>query len=207
VKDFFISYNKADKDWAVWIAWHLEENGYTTMIQVWDFRPGSNFVLEMDKASRETERTIAVLSPNYLEALYTQPEWAAAFKKDPKGEKGALLPVRIRECRPEGLLGPITYIDLLGLDEETAREELLAKVKQERPRPKEAPDFPGIKSHSVPKPERFPGKMGRLVYVQELTPNFLPRDEELKGIKELVSHEKVSREIVFHPLYMSLVGS
>ena len=186
MKDFFISYNKADKDWAEWIAWHLEENGYSTVIQVWDFRPGSNFLLEMDSASRETERTIAVLSPNYLTALYTQPEWAAAFKKDPKGENGALLPVRVRECKPEGLLGPIVYIDLFGLDEETARDTLLAGVKRERSKPPKAPAFPGLRDHSVPKPERFPGKMGRLVNVPELPPKFLPRDEEMKGIKELV---------------------
>jgi|GEM_PF-1512231 len=47
----------------------------------------------MDNASRETDRTIAVLSPNYLSALYTQPEWAAAFAEDPTGEKRNLLPV------------------------------------------------------------------------------------------------------------------
>ena len=50
MKDFFISYNRADKSWAVWIAWQLEDAGYATAIQVWDFRPGSNFVLEMQQA-------------------------------------------------------------------------------------------------------------------------------------------------------------
>ena len=65
-------------------------------------------------------------------------------------------------------------------------DSLLAGVKRERTRPPEAPIFPGLQGHSVPKPERFPGKVGRLVNVPELPPNFLPRDEELKGIKELV---------------------
>jgi hypothetical protein len=62
LKDFFISYNKADRAWAEWIAWQLEEAGYSTEIQAWDFRPGSNFVLEMHRASQEAERTVAVLS-------------------------------------------------------------------------------------------------------------------------------------------------
>jgi hypothetical protein len=189
VKDFFISYNKADKDWAEWIAWHLEENGYETVVQAWDFIPGCNFVLEMDKASRETERTIAVLSPNYVDALYTQSEWAAAFKKDPTSEKGALLPVRVRKCKPNGLLGQIVYIDLFELDEEAARENLLAWVKHERAKSPKAPAFPGPKGHSVSKPERFPGRLGRLVNVPEPPPNFLPRDEELKGIKDLILSE------------------
>jgi TIR domain len=43
--DFFISYNKADRAWAEWIAWQLEQAGYQTTNQAWDFRPGSNFVL------------------------------------------------------------------------------------------------------------------------------------------------------------------
>ena len=50
-KDFFISYNKADRAWAEWIAWTLEEAGYSTTIQAWDFQAGGNFVLEMQKAA------------------------------------------------------------------------------------------------------------------------------------------------------------
>ena len=103
--DFFISYNSADRTWAEWIAWQLEEAGYTTVLQAWDFRPGSNFVLEMQRVATEAERTIAVLSPDYLGALFTHPEWAAAFAQDPTGEKGTLVPVRVRECNLEGLLG------------------------------------------------------------------------------------------------------
>jgi hypothetical protein len=40
MKDFFVSYNKADKSWAEWIAWQLEEAGYSTVLQGWDFRAG-----------------------------------------------------------------------------------------------------------------------------------------------------------------------
>ena len=74
-KDFFISYTSADKDWAEWIAWQLEAAGYTTIIQAWDFGPGENFVLAMQKAATEADRTIAVLSPDYLQSQFTAPEW------------------------------------------------------------------------------------------------------------------------------------
>ena len=56
-KDFFISYNKADKAWAEWIAWQLKEAGYTVIIQAWDFRPGSNFILEMQKAAAGSDES------------------------------------------------------------------------------------------------------------------------------------------------------
>jgi hypothetical protein len=48
---FFISYTRVDEEWAEWIAWCLEEDGgYHVVVQVWDFRPGNNFVLLMQQA-------------------------------------------------------------------------------------------------------------------------------------------------------------
>src|SRR5919199_432266 len=141
-KDFFISYTGVDRAWAEWIAWQLEEAGYTTVLQAWDFRPGGNFVLDMLRAA-EAQRTIAVLSPDYLTALYTQSEWAAAFVEDPTSALGVLLPVRVRPCDIPRLLKPIVYIDLVGLEAEAAKEQLLAGLKRERAKPSRPPGFPG----------------------------------------------------------------
>lgn len=143
-KDFFISYNGADHQWAEWIAWQLEKAGYSTFIQAWDFRPGSNFVLEMQNAAEQADRTIAVLSPSYIKALYTHPEWAAAFACDPTGSKRKLLPVRVRPCELTGLLSQIVYIDLVGLRAEEACDKLLKEVDFNRPKPGIAPGFPGL---------------------------------------------------------------
>lgn len=156
MRDFFISYNRNDRKWAEWIAWQLEAQGFTTVIQAWDFRPGGNFVLDMQKAAAEARRTIAVLSPDYLGSQFTAPEWAAAFARDPTGSAGILLPVRVRECEPQGLLPQIVYIDLVGLDERTAKERLLAGVKFERAKPSDAPSFPGSAGASQAPP--FPGQ-------------------------------------------------
>jgi len=142
MKDFFISYNSNDTNWAEWIAWQLEERGYTTVLQAWDFRPGSNFVLEMQNAASKSERTIAVLSQDYLSAYFTHPEWAVAFAQDPKGESSTLLPVRVRECNLKGLLFPIIDIDLVGKEEDTAREKLLNGIIRGRVKPKRPPIFP-----------------------------------------------------------------
>jgi hypothetical protein len=154
LKDFFISYNKADRAWAVWIAWQLEQVGYSLVIQEWDFRPGSNFVLEMDKASQEAHRTIAVLSPDYLAARYTRAEWAEAFRRDPTGEQGILVPVRVQQCNLQGLLSSIVYIDLVEHDEVSARESLLQGIRSGRAKPDTPPTFPG-KSQQPP----FPGTL------------------------------------------------
>src|SRR5260370_1872060 len=134
-KDFFISYTSVDQPWAEWIAAELEHAGYTTIIQAWDFRPGSNFIVEMDNATKIAKRIIALLSPKYFDSGYTFSEWTTAFRYDPKGEQGSLLPIRVQSCDVEGLLGPIIYIDLVSLDEKTARQRLLEGVRRERIKP------------------------------------------------------------------------
>lgn len=145
-KDFFVSYTKADKTWAEWIAWQLEHAGYTCILQKWDFLPGGNFVLDMQNATTQTRRTIAVLSPAYLSALYTQAEWAAAFTQDPTSANGKLLPIRVQECKPPGILAAIGYIDLVGKDGDEAREALLKGAARKRTKPNTSPAFPGASS-------------------------------------------------------------
>src|ERR1700674_4040655 len=102
--DFFISYTSADRAWAEWIGYVLEEAGCAVIIQAWHFRPGSNFVLEMQKAAAEADRTIMVLSPDYLKSQFASPEWAAAFAEDPLGLERKLVPILVRQCEPTGLL-------------------------------------------------------------------------------------------------------
>jgi hypothetical protein len=145
-KDFFVSYNSADKDWAEWIAWTLESVEYTTVIQAWDFRPGQNFVLEMQRAAADCKHTLMVLSPDYLASVFTQPEWAAAFAQDPTGEKRILIPLRVRPCELPGLFRTIIYCDLVGLAQEDAKTTLINAVQAlERVKPDAQPAFPGTK--------------------------------------------------------------
>ena len=189
--DFFISYNKADISWAEWITWQLKDAGYTTVLQAWDFRPGSNFVLEMNQAASETKRTIAVLSPDYLNALCTQPEWAAAFAQDPTGEKGTLLPVRVQKCNLKGLFTPIIYIDLVNLDETAARDTLLQGINREPILPSGEPAFPGGSTSSMAEKPRFPGALPPTWNVpHNRNPNFTGREEHLASLKMSLSSGK-----------------
>lgn len=156
MKDFFVSYNNDDRDWAEWIAWTLEENGYSTILQAWDFRPGYNFPVKMRNALEDSKRTLIILSPSYVNSDYAQAEWSATFVKDPKGEKGKLLPVRIKGCDLPDFIREISYIDLVGLDEKKAKSELLNGVKSERAKPKSPPKYPGISESSFARRPAFP---------------------------------------------------
>ena len=141
--DFFVSYNRHDRAWAEWIAWTLEDAGYSVVIQSWDFRAGGNFVLDMQKASGAAERTIAVLSEDYLQTAFTTPEWASAFAQDPTGKRRMLIPVRVKKCQLTGLLAPIVYVDLVDIAEVEARDLLLRSLSQDRAKPTQAFHFPG----------------------------------------------------------------
>jgi tetratricopeptide (TPR) repeat protein len=184
-KDFFVSYNKADNDWAEWIAWQLEESGFSTIIQAWDFRPGGNFVLEIHRASQEAYHTIAILSPDYLAALYPQPEWAAALAQDPTGTERKLLPVRVRKCELKGLLAQVVYIDLVDSDELSAKERLLQGVESTRAKPSQPPKFPGGALIAAPRfPLAFPS-IWNIPYIRN--PNFTGREQLLQDLHDALT--------------------
>jgi hypothetical protein len=179
----FISYNRADRDWAEWIAGAIESAGYKPIIQAWHFRPGENFVLSMQEAAAQTDFTIAVLSENYLKSEYTQPEWAAAFAQDPTGKKRKLIPVRVAECVLTGMLVPIVHIDLIGLGEPDAKRALLDGLKPSG-KPAQPPRFPGGRVALGVSAAPFPPNVARLHGVPELPPHYLPREEVLAGLKQ-----------------------
>ena len=155
IRNFFISYTAVDRQWAEWIAWELEEAGYTTILQAWDFTPGSHFVTAMHLATQITERTIAVLSRAYLESAFSEQEWQAAWADDPSGVERKLLVLRVEDCPRPGLLGQVVSDDLFGVGKELARTRLLAAVQEGRRKPPMPPQFPG-EGPPATEPE-FPG--------------------------------------------------
>jgi hypothetical protein len=155
IRTFFISYTAVDRQWAEWIAWELEEAGYTTILQAWDFTPGSHFVTAMHLATQVTECTIAVLSRAYLASAFSEQEWQAAWAEDPSGAERKLLVFRIEDCPRPGLLGQVVSEDLFGVGKEMARTRLLAAVQEGRRKPPMPPEFPGEEPPAT-EPE-FPG--------------------------------------------------
>jgi hypothetical protein len=127
--DFFVSYTGADQAWAEWVAWQVRELGLSVVLQAWDFEVGSSFVAQMDEALRCSERVLVVLSERYLHSRFGQEEWHAKYAEG----AGLVVPVRIDDVTPPGLLAPTIYVDLFGKDEAAAVAELTRRLTQKGP--------------------------------------------------------------------------
>jgi hypothetical protein len=130
--DFFVSHAGADRAWAEWAAWQLEQAGYTVVLDVWDWAAGQNFVTAMSDALGRCDRVVALFSAAYFDRdRYTAEEWSAAALHVPGTGEGRLVPVRVEEvpaAEMPAVLRPLLYRDVFGLGEEQARRVLLEAV-------------------------------------------------------------------------------
>jgi hypothetical protein len=133
----------------------------------------------MDTAAWSAERTLLVVSPVYLQASFAQAQWATAFHSNPTGEHRTLLPVRVEPCEIMGLLGPVVFINLVGLDEKQARSGLLSGVRTGRAKPPTAA-FPGLSTPSASKP--FPGVVSTVR--EQAPPALTPSQSQQKVLKQ-----------------------
>jgi tetratricopeptide (TPR) repeat protein len=202
--DFFVSYTEVDRGWAEWIAWQLETAGYSTVVQAWDFVAGSDWAHQMQRATTSARQTIVVLSSAYLESAYGEAEWRVAFAKDPTGEQKLLLPVRVEDVQPPGLLQTRVYVDLVGQSRQRARARLLEGIRPAG-RPQREPPFPG----SLPAGPAAAGQESRFPGLGPAVTNLPARNRGFIGrgvLLELLQRELRARSGVAATQAMAIHG-
>lgn len=136
-KDFFVSYNKDNKDWANWIAGTLEEHNYTVYLQAWDISPGDDFIARMNEFLELSKNYIAVWSNSFATSPYCKKEFQTAFNKQLNGSFALFLPIRVEDIPMDPLYHTTVHIDLFSQDEESATKILLNGIRHtDNPRKK-----------------------------------------------------------------------
>jgi Tfp pilus assembly protein PilF len=176
-----------DRAWAEWVAWQLEQAGFSVELDVWDWAAGRNFVTAMSDALDRCDRVLALISSAYFDrSRYTTEEWSSAVLHMPGIGKDRFLPVRVEDVPVEEMpaaLRPLIFCDVFGVDAEEARRLLLVAVTGPR-RPDGEPVFPdraapaALTTLGGSKPH-FPGGIQRLVNAPLRNPAFTGRAEVL----------------------------
>jgi hypothetical protein len=125
----FISYSHKDKQWVKdWFLPRLEDVGLEVCIDFRDFKIGRVSVLNMEDAVKTCDRTILVLSPQWLESHWGILEAFMLQTKDPINLNERILPLMLEKCELPDRLSIFTYADFT--DEGTWESELCRLLEQ-----------------------------------------------------------------------------
>jgi len=125
--EFFISRAGPDAYVAQRIAHVLEDAGHPVVIQDWDFKNRA-FMERMHAALTSGARTIALLSPDYLQRDHCAAEWQNTIADDPLNKQSKLIVLRIKPCEPPGLLKSLAFWELVPLLSAPEQDGLLRDV-------------------------------------------------------------------------------
>jgi hypothetical protein len=193
--EFFISHAGRDTGWAEWLAWQLQEAGWTVELDVWDWAPGQDFVASMEAALERADRLLAVCTEAYFASAFGGAELRAAFAGSAAAE-GRIVPVLVEPVTLPRLYAPLIYLDLTGLDEAATAARLRARLAGVRPTG--PPPFPRAGTASTDKP-RFAGARPGLWRVPARNPRFTGRDGMLTDLRRRLRADEAT--LVVQALY------
>ena len=124
--DVFICYSSLDREWVKnTLLKELEIRGIKACIDYRDFLVGAYIVENITDAIYGSRKTIAVLSPEFMESVYCKHELQTALSRMAHHQ---VIPVLYRTCSVPDDLKDKTYLDWCHADVQPYFWELLVKA-------------------------------------------------------------------------------
>jgi hypothetical protein len=126
----FICYSRKDEDFVLKLATNLKLQGVPVWLDQWDIPSGVNWDRTIEKALKECNRLLLVLSPASVDSDEVQSEWLSAID-----EKKVVIPILYQPCQIPRRLKLIQNIDFTSRspDDEQAIGQILNALKMARP--------------------------------------------------------------------------
>ncbi|MCP5051813.1 MAG: toll/interleukin-1 receptor domain-containing protein, partial [bacterium] len=129
MSNIFISYSSKDREWVKsWLLPKLEGAGFGTHIDYRDFKIGVPSLNNMERAVDECDKTLLVLTPNWVNSEWTNFESLMLQTDDPTGLTGRIVPLMLEKCKPPKRLAIFTYADFK--DEANWESEMSRLISQ-----------------------------------------------------------------------------
>src|SRR3954454_9463701 len=96
--------------WAEWLAWQLQQAGYTVELDVWDWATGEDFVARMQTALESADRLLAVCTEAYFASAFGGAELRAAVAGQ-AAAAGRLVPVLAEPVALPPLYAPLIHLE------------------------------------------------------------------------------------------------
>jgi TIR domain len=126
--DAFISYSHKDKTWVDALVKSLEGHGLRIHIDSEHFEAGLASLDNMAAGIERAQRTVVILTPNWVESPWAQLEGAMSARTDPAGWYGRLVPILRAKCEPPAWLSMRSWWDFIDDDRASNQIAKLARL-------------------------------------------------------------------------------
>lgn len=130
--DVFISYRwiSPDKEWVREELYPALRNaGLKICVDVEDFIPGRDLILEMDRASETSRHVLCILTPEYFtDGRLVEFESLSARRRDPSGKDSFLIPLILKETTLPGTIRGLVPINWVRQEDREREWQKLLRV-------------------------------------------------------------------------------
>ncbi|UUU26388.1 FxSxx-COOH system tetratricopeptide repeat protein [Streptomyces sp. DSM 40750] len=127
-KDFYVSYAVPDRLWADWAVTVLRAAGYEATlapIETDDLTAAPVTPTWLERTLAGEGRMVVLLSPQYTALPQAREIWQQTRRRDPSGQIGMVVPLRVDDSPPPPEFAPHLAVSLTGVSAEEAVARLL----------------------------------------------------------------------------------